>query len=120
MSDSGFKTNPIGKIANSSQELIDFYQNLLLTREKLYYEIDGIVYKINNLQLQDRLGFISRSPRFAIAHKFPAIISETKLLNVSVQVGRTGAITPVAELAPIKIGGVTVSKATLHNFDEVI
>ena len=119
LSDFGFQTNPIGEITNSLQELIDFYQKLLLIREQLGYEIDGIVYKINNFQLQDRLGFIARSPRFAIAHKFPATIAETKLLNISVQVGRTGAITPVAELAPIKIGGVTVSKATLHNFDEI-
>ena len=119
LSDFGFQTNPIGRLTNSLQELMDFYQELLLIRNNLTYEIDGIVYKINNFQLQNRLGFVARSPRFAIAHKFPAIIAETILLYIGVQVGRTGAITPVAELAPIKIGGVTVSRATLHNFDEI-
>jgi DNA ligase (NAD+) len=119
LSDFGLQTNPIGRLTNSLQELMDFYQELLLIRNNLAYEIDGIVYKINNFQLQNRLGFVARSPRFAIAHKFPAIIAETILLYIGVQVGRTGAITPVAELAPIKIGGVTVSRATLHNFDEI-
>lgn len=119
LADFGFHTNYLGKITSSLQELINFYQEILSLRESLAYEIDGVVYKINDFQLQERLGFIARSPRFAIAHKFPAMIAETKLLNIGLQVGRTGAITPVAELEPVKIGGVTVSRATLHNFDEI-
>ena len=115
----GFQTNKIGKLVNSLKELKAFYENLLVTRNTLAYEIDGVVYKVNSFELQQRLGFIARSPRFAIAHKFPAVIAETKLLGVIVQVGRTGVLTPVAELEPIKIGGVTVARATLHNFAEI-
>ena len=115
----GFQTNKIGKLVNSLEELKAFYENLLVTRNTLAYEIDGVVYKVNNFELQERLGFIARSPRFAIAHKFPAVIAETKLLGITVQVGRTGVLTPVAELEPIKIGGVTVARATLHNFAEI-
>jgi DNA ligase (NAD+) len=115
----GFQTNRLCNVANSIEELMAFYQNILIKRNDLKYEIDGVVYKINNYQLQDRLGFIARSPRFAIAHKFPAILANTKLLAISVQVGRTGALTPVAELKPVQIGGVVVSRATLHNFDEI-
>ena len=115
----GFQTNKIGKLVNSLEELKAFYENLLVIRNTLAYEIDGVVYKVNSFELQQRLGFIARSPRFAIAHKFPAVIAETKLLGVIVQVGRTGVLTPVAELEPIKIGGVTVARATLHNFAEI-
>ena len=115
----GFQTNKIGKLVNSLKELKAFYENLLVIRNTLAYEIDGVVYKVNSFELQQRLGFIARSPRFAIAHKFPAVIAETKLLGVIVQVGRTGVLTPVAELEPIKIGGVTVARATLHNFAEI-
>ncbi len=119
LADFGFQTNKIGKLANSLEGLKAFYQNLLITRNSLAYEIDGVVYKVNNFELQQRLGFIARSPRFAIAHKFPAVIAETKLLGITIQVGRTGVLTPVAELEPIKIGGVTVTRATLHNFAEI-
>ncbi len=119
LSDFGFQTNHIGKTTNSVEELIAFYQKLLLTRNELPYEIDGIVYKVNSFALQERLGFIARNPRFAIAHKFPAVIAETKLLDITVQVGRTGALTPVAELEPLKIGGVVVTRASLHNFAEI-
>ncbi|MBM3466932.1 MAG: NAD-dependent DNA ligase LigA [Alphaproteobacteria bacterium] len=115
----GFQTNKIGKLVNSLEELKAFYENLLVIRNTLAYEIDGVVYKVNSFELQQRLGFIARSPRFAIAHKFPAVIAETKLWGVIVQVGRTGVLTPVAELEPIKIGGVTVARATLHNFAEI-
>jgi DNA ligase (NAD+) len=115
----GFQTNKIGKLVNSLKELKALYENLLVTRNTLAYEIDGVVYKVNSFELQQRLGFIARSPRFAIAHKFRAVIAETKLLAVIVQVGRTGVLTPVAELEPIKIGGVTVARATLHNFAEI-
>ena len=115
----GFQTNTIGSIANSLEELMAFHEQTFIKRNDLSYEIDGIVYKVNSFQLQDRLGFIARSPRFAIAHKFPALLAKTKLLAVTVQVGRTGALTPVAELEPVQIGGVVVSRATLHNFDEI-
>lgn len=115
----GFEVNKIGKLTRSLPEMLEFYNQLLTQRSNLNYEIDGVVYKVNDFELQERLGFISRSPRFALAHKFPAITLETKLLNVTFQVGRTGVITPVAELEPLKIGGVMVSRATLHNFDEI-
>ena len=115
----GFQINPLGKCADNLKEVFEFYNELARERDNLAYEIDGVVYKINDFALQDRLGFIARSPRFAIAHKFPAIIAETRLLDIIVQVGRTGALTPVAELETVKIGGVRVSRATLHNFQEI-
>ncbi|NRB10315.1 MAG: NAD-dependent DNA ligase LigA [Rickettsiaceae bacterium] len=119
LKDMGFIINDIGKLCHSLNELLQFYENIQATRENLSYEIDGMVYKINDFIMQERLGFVARSPRFAIAHKFPAIIAETKLLDITVQVGRTGALTPVAELEPVQIGGVTVSRATLHNKFEI-
>lgn len=115
----GFNVNEIGKLANSEEEIFDFYEYLKTNRENSPYEIDGVVYKLNDFALQDRMGFIARSPRFATAHKFPAIIGQTKLLSITVQVGRTGTLTPVAELEPIEIGGVIVSRATLHNYQEI-
>jgi len=115
----GFQTNPDGVLAQNIDEIMAFYNNQMINREALAHEIDGIVYKVNDFALQERLGFIARSPRFAIAHKFPAVIAETKLLDITVQIGRTGALTPVAELEPIQIGGVQVSRATLHNFQEI-
>ncbi|MFP3121053.1 NAD-dependent DNA ligase LigA [Rickettsia sp. R2] len=115
----GFNINEISKLASSEEEIFAFYEYLKTSRENLPYEIDGVVYKLNDFALQNRMGFIARSPRFATAHKFPAIIGQTKLLSITVQVGRTGTLTPVAELEPIEIGGVTVSRATLHNFQEI-
>lgn len=115
----GFNVNEIGTLANSEEEIFSFYEYLKTNRENLPYEIDGVVYKLNDFALQDRMGFIARSPRFATAHKFPAIIGQTKLLSITVQVGRTGTLTPVAELEPIEIGGVIVSRATLHNYQEI-
>lgn len=115
----GFQTNPHGVLAHNLDDILTFYKQQMQAREMLAHEIDGIVYKINDFSLQERLGYVARSPRFATAHKFPAIIAETKLLNITVQVGRTGALTPVAELEPISIGGVTVARATLHNFQEI-
>jgi DNA ligase (NAD+) len=116
----GFIVNNIGKLAYSEDDMKSFYEYLNLSREELPYEIDGIVYKLNDFALQQRMGFIARSPRFAIAHKFPAIIGQTKLINITLQVGRTGVLTPVAELETLSIGGVRVSRATLHNYQEII
>ena len=113
----GFAINPYTKINRSKIELIDSYSELDSIRSSLDYDIDGVVYKINSLSLQDRLGFVSRSPRWAVAHKFQAEKANTKILDIEVQVGRTGALTPVAKLEPINIGGVVVRNATLHNED---
>ena len=115
----GFQVNPDCTLANNINEMLAFYDTQMRIRDRLPNEIDGIVYKVNDFALQERLGYIARSPRFAIAHKFPAVIAETKLLNITVQVGRTGALTPVAQLEPINVGGAQISRATLHNFQEI-
>lgn len=115
----GLSVNPQHKLCNSLDELMEFYQEIEQSRSKMAFDIDGIVYKINDLKLQERLGFVGKNPRWAIAHKFPAEQASTKLLNITVQVGRTGALTPVAELEPINIGGVLVARASLHNQDEI-
>ncbi len=107
------------KVVSSVEGLWQFYQAMGAKRNQLPYEIDGVVYKVNSFKLQNVLGFVSRAPRFAIAHKYPAQEEITTVLGIDVQVGRTGAITPVARLSPVVVGGVTVTNATLHNEDEV-
>lgn len=107
------------KLANGADECLAYYCDIGERRESLGYEIDGVVFKVNNLAYQRELGFRAREPRWAIAHKFPALEELTELLDVEFQVGRTGAVTPVARLKPVKVAGVTVSNATLHNMDEV-
>ena len=115
----GFPVNPYNKLCHNVEEIVQSFEQLQATRADLPYDIDGIVYKVNSLDLQQRLGFLTRTPRFAIAHKFEAEKAITKLLNIRVQVGRTGALTPVADLEPVNVGGVMVSHATLHNEDEI-
>ncbi|MET0379227.1 MAG: NAD-dependent DNA ligase LigA [Spongiibacteraceae bacterium] len=117
--DWGFRINPEMRLAHGLEECVQYYQYLLNKRDQLSYDIDGIVFKVDDLALQRALGFVSRAPRWAVAHKFPAQEEITELLDVEFQVGRTGAITPVARLKPVFVGGVTVSNATLHNADEI-
>ena len=115
----GFKTNNDNKVFIGIKELIKFHKFFENKRFDLEYDVDGLVYKINDINLQERLGFTSNSPRWAIAHKFSADSALTEVLNIDIQIGRTGALTPVAKVKPINIGGVIVSNATLHNEDEI-
>ncbi|MBB2200394.1 NAD-dependent DNA ligase LigA [Gluconacetobacter tumulisoli] len=115
----GFAVNPLSRLVESAAAAESFMDDIARERSGLEYDIDGIVYKIDDLALQDRLGFVGRAPRWAIAWKFPAEQAITRLLRIDIQVGRTGALTPVATLEPVNVGGVIVTRATLHNEDEI-
>ncbi len=115
----GFKVNKLTRRCETTEALLKFYHDIESKRAKLGYDIDGVVYKADDLRLQERLGFVSRSPRWAIAHKFAAEQAETVLLDIDIQVGRTGKLAPVAKLKPVTVGGVVVQNATLHNEDEI-
>ena len=115
----GLKTSPLSRVVSGVEGCLEYYRDVGGRRDSLPYQIDGVVYKVDDIATQQRLGFVSRAPRWAIAHKFPAEEETTVLRDVEFQVGRTGALTPVARLEPVFVGGATVSNATLHNMDEI-
>ena len=120
LSEWGFKTNSLNKIIKGTKNLMKNYNNIEKLRSGIDFDIDGIVYKVNDFKLQSRLGYVANAPRWAIAHKFSANQATSKILDIEIQIGRTGALTPVAKIKPVNVGGVVVSNATLHNEDEII
>ena len=120
LSEWGFKTNPLNKLIHGIKDLINNYKEIEKKRSSLNFDIDGIVYKVNDFVMQKRLGNVANAPRWAVAHKFSSNKAISQILDIEIQVGRTGALTPVAKIKPINIGGVVVSNATLHNEDEII
>jgi DNA ligase (NAD+) len=116
----GFKTNPYNKIIHGTKNLMRNYKEIEKKRDEMNFDIDGIVYKVNDFKLQKRLGYVANAPRWAVAHKFSANSGTSKIINIEIQIGRTGALTPVAKIKPINIGGVVVSNATLHNEEEIL
>ncbi len=110
----GLPTNPLTKLCRTTKEMLEQYRAIEASRANLGYDIDGVVYKVNDLALQQRLGFVSRTPRWAVAHKFPAERATTVVGAIEINVGRTGALTPIARLKPVTVGGVVVSNATLR------
>lgn len=116
----GFNISPQWRLCHTLQDLKAFYNDIFISRSQLGFDIDGLVYKINRLDWQQRLGHVARAPRYAIAHKFPAALGQTHIKAITVQVGRTGVLTPTAELEPLTLGGVVVARASLHNADEIV
>ena len=119
LSEWGFKTNPLNQLITGIDNLLKNYYEVEKQRADLDFDIDGIVYKVNDFKLQKRLGFVANAPRWAIAHKFSSNKAISKIIDIDIQIGRTGALTPVAKIKPVNIGGVLVSNATLHNEDEI-
>src|SRR5262249_34326885 len=115
----GFVINPLTRVCRSVAELMAFHADMERRRAALGYDVDGVVYKVDRLDWQQRLGFVSRNPRWAVAHKVAAERATTVVKTIEVQVGRTGALTPIARLDPVTVGGVVVSNATLHNEEEI-